>query len=208
MPAKSRAAWNEKKKKTAFVTGRQQWNLISHFTFQPNMYWAFSKCWSLMSGMGNGSENWTVPVFVDYLPILSNTLLTRVPGWGSSKSFWYFGSHTSTISFSPKRKGNKPTFSQLWILTVELRYRIIFVWKIIFARRSFSFKFKYLQLAILLLYAQTHLKGMLSKVILVLCFIFENIFEIRKFVSKVMQNKFSLPPHSHTHPTILVTYSQ
>lgn len=124
MPAKSRTAWNEKKEKTAFVTGRQQWNLISHFTFQPNMYWAFSKCWSLMSGMGNDSENWTVPVFVDYLPILSNTLLTRVPSWGSPKSFWYFGSHTFTISFSSKRKENKPTFSQWILTTVELRYRI------------------------------------------------------------------------------------
>lgn len=192
MTDKSRAAWNEmekKEKKTAFVTGRQQWNLIPHFTFQPNMHWVFSKCWFLMSGLGNDPENWTVPVFVDYLPILSNTRLTRVPGWGSSKSFWCFGSHTSTISFSPKRKGNKPTFPQLWILTtLEWRCRIIFVFKIIFAWSSFSCKCKYLQLAILLLHAQTHLQGMLSKAILILSFIFENIFEIRKRLSKVMQN--------------------
>lgn len=124
------------------------------------------------------------------------------PCWGSSKSFLYCGSHISTISFSPKRKRNRSTFSHLWVLTtVELRCRIIFFPNsVIFAWSSFSFKFKYLQLAMTLLHAQIHLKSMLSKRIFVLALILENIFKIRKFVRKV-QNYFSLPSHSHTHYT-------
>lgn len=118
------------------------------------------------------------------------------PHWGSSKSFLYFHSHISTISFSPKRKTNRSIFFHLWVLTtVELKCRIIFFLNIaIFAWSSFSFKFKYLQLAMPLLNAGTFEKHVEQ----------DNL--IRNFLSKVV-NYFSLPSHSHTHYTMLPVVS-
>lgn len=147
-----------------------------------------------------------IPVFVDHLPISSNTFLTRVPTSGvpflQVLFVLWFPYHYNFIFSKEKRKIGLHS-SQLWILTtVELKCRIIFFLNIIFEWSSFWFKFKYPEPTIFLLSAQIHVKTMLNKRILVPALILESIFNIRTFLSIMVQNYSSLPPYSHTHHTV------
>lgn len=136
----------EKWKLPLLLRGKQ-WNQMSYFTTQQNTDRAFWTSWSLISGLGNDSENRMDSHMCCLSASIKQHITHKGPhiwGYCLPRPLCLLVPISPPFHSPPRQKrGTGLRFHQLWIWTMELRCRIIFFLSIVVSEwSSFSFKLK------------------------------------------------------------------